>query len=1077
MPCPECGFSNEPGEAFCGGCGVALFNKRSTLEPERRQLTVMFCDLVGSTALAERLDPEDLREVIRAFQDVSTRVIARYEGMVSRFMGDGILVLFGYPRAHEDDAERAVRAGLGIVEAIAELNATPSHQIPEQLAVRVGIATGLVVAGDLIGEGAAEEEAVVGETPNLAARLQSLGQPNEVVIAPSTQRLVGELFEYEDLGSHEIGGLSEPVQIWRVIQQREVASRFEAVHTTELTPFVGREEELDALMCRWQQAKKGKGQVVQLSGEAGIGKSRITQTLCEHIAMEPHIRLRYQCSPYYTSSALYVVIRQLERAARFSREDSPERKLEKLEQLLAQSTTRIEELAPLFAALLSIPTSGRYPPLSMSPQRQKRKTIAAVFDQIHGLTERQPVLVIVEDVQWIDPSSHEVLDLLVKRAQGFRVLVVVTFRPEFVPTRTGQPHVTLLAMNRLNQKQSAAMVHRLMGDKALPPEVAEQIVVRTDGVPLFVEELTKTILDSGLLTEEADRYALNGPLASLAIPATLQDSLTARLDQLAPVKKVAQLAATLGRTFSHELLAAVSPLEENALDDALTQLGQAGLIYRRGLPPDIVYEFKHALVCDAAYESLLRSKRQQLHARIADVLESQFPETLKTRPELLAHHCTAARLAEKAADYWHQAGQRASERSANVEAVSHLEKGLEIVGTLSERLKREEKELTLLITLGAVLITTKGPGAAEVKDVYTRALELCSYLPESPLHFAAFWGQWRISGSEREARELADKLLDLAQRQKDTDLLLQAQHAQWPTLFCLGELVACREHIKAGVALYNPREHRSHASLYGGHDTKVCCQAHDAVVLWLLGFPEQALEHADDATTLARQLHHSASLAHALDYDLMLSQCLREPREVVERAEKAISLSTEQDFPDYLARALVFRGWALAQLGEKERGIADIREGIASQRDTGTREDFPIFLDMLAEACGVIARPAEAKSVLDEALTMADDSNRRHWEAELHRHKGELLLSVSDENDSEAKTCFRKAIDIARLQSAKSLELRAAMSLARLKQRQGRRRKAHDGLAPVYAWFTEGFDTNDLKEAKALLEELCTVQV
>jgi class 3 adenylate cyclase/tetratricopeptide (TPR) repeat protein len=715
--CPSCGFDNEPGEKYCGGCGASLIAKpvtetkpvvskepaareaRATVEPERRQLTVMFCDLVGSTAFSRILDPEETREIIRAFQKTCTDVIGRFDGIVAKYMGDGILAYFGYPVAHEDDAERAVRAGLEIIEAVGILDADLGRRKSITLAIRLGIATGLVVVGDLVGEGAAEEMAVVGETPNLAARLQSIARPNMVVIAAGTRQLLGAGFNCDDLGEHDLKGYHQPVRAWRVVGPSDAESRFEASHAAELTPFIGREHEIGLLVDRWRQAKEGEGQVVLVSGEPGIGKSRISLTVQERIAKEPHVRVRYQCSPYHRNSALHPVIEQLARAAGFRRNDTPEQKLDKLESLLIAGPDGDGQTMALLASLLSVPTDNRCPPLDLSPERQKQETLAALVEQMKRLAERRPLLVVFEDVHWIDPTTLDLLDLVVDHALAAPVLVVVTLRPDFVPTWTGQAHVTLLALNRMNRRQRAVMIEKVAGGKKLPEEVLDRIVTQTDGVPLFVEELTKAVIESGLLTEEEDCYRLIGPLPPLAIPSTLQDSLMARLDQMPSVKEVAQIGAAIGREFSYELLSSVSPLRDSELRDDLTKLVDTELLFRRGSPPNASYIFKHALIRDTAYDSLLRSKRQDLHARIATVLEERFPETALNEPELLGHHFTEAGLAETAVKYWKIAGERALDRSANVEAVSHFTRGLEVLATLpdSAATARTEVELHTMV--------------------------------------------------------------------------------------------------------------------------------------------------------------------------------------------------------------------------------------------------------------------------------------------------------------------------------------------------------------------------------------------
>jgi class 3 adenylate cyclase len=628
---------------------------------ERRQLTVLFCDLVGSTELSARLDPEEMGQVIRAYQDRCAEVIERWGGRVAKYMGDGVLAYFGWPVAHEDEAERAVRAGLGLTAAVPQLEAP----VGAPLAARVGIATGLVMVGELIGEGAAREETVVGETPNLAARLQALAAPGDVVISEATRRLVGGLFALADLGPRRLKGFAEPLVAFRVEGEGRAEGRFEALHGERLTPLVGREHELGILAERWAWAKDGDGQVVLLAGEPGIGKSRLLRALRERLGDAPHVALSHFCSPHHTNSALYPVIDLLERAARLDRAAPPEVQLGRLEAVLARSSDRLDEALPLLAALLGVPTDERYPALSLTPEVQKRRTLQALLDQLAALAAQQPVLALYEDVHWIDPSTLELLGMVIERVRQLPVLVLITFRPEFQPPWTGHAHVTMLAMGRLGRRQGADLVARVTGDKPLPAAIVEQIVARTDGVPLFVEELTKTVLESGLLVDKGIRYELAGPLPPLAIPATLHDSLMARLDRLAPIKEVAQIGAVIGREFSHDLLlAAVASISANQLGDALEQLVSSELVFRRGTPPDATYTFKHALVQDAAYQSLLKSTRQQLHARVAEALEDQFPETANSQPELLAHHFTEAHQFESAIGYWLKAGERAAARSA-----------------------------------------------------------------------------------------------------------------------------------------------------------------------------------------------------------------------------------------------------------------------------------------------------------------------------------------------------------------------------------------------------------------------------
>ncbi|HYP35496.1 MAG TPA: adenylate/guanylate cyclase domain-containing protein, partial [Stellaceae bacterium] len=638
---------------------------------ERRHLTVMICDLVGSTALSARLDPEDLRGVIGAYHTCIAEVIGRYQGIIARYMGDGVLVYFGYPQAHEDDAAQGVRAGLALVDAVANLRT----DFDAALKVRIGIATGTVVVGDLIGEGAAQEEAVVGETPNLAARLQAAAEPGTVVISASTRRVTGGLFEYRDLGPVALKGWTEPTPAWQVVGASEAASRFEAQHTTRLTPLLGRDDEIEVLSRRWRDATQGEGRVVVLTGEPGIGKSHIALAFQERLQAEPHIRLRYYCSAHHTNSALFPFIGQLERAARFERGDAPAEKLAKLEALLMQSGVNAVHSVPILANLLSLPPSERHPLPELSPQKRKEATLAALRGQLEGLSARQPVLVVFEDAHWIDPTSLELLAIMVERLPQLRALLLITARPEFTQPWPGHAHVTMLPLTRLNRRVGSAIIERIAAGKTLPEEVTNQILARTDGVPLFLEELTKTVLEGGLLQERDGHYVLDRPLPALAIPTTLHDSLMARLDRLAPVREVAQIGAVVGREFSYELLSVVAGLPKKKLDEALAQLVESELVFCRGEVPQAIYTFKHVLVRDAAYSGLLKSRRAQLHSAIASAVEQRFPEIIQAEPETLAHHLMEAGVNEKAAGYWLQAGKNAAMRSANLEAIAHLQRG------------------------------------------------------------------------------------------------------------------------------------------------------------------------------------------------------------------------------------------------------------------------------------------------------------------------------------------------------------------------------------------------------------------
>lgn len=1080
-PCPACANVNPAGFKFCGHCGaplpaspVSAGAEEGALVPpkrvgERRQLTALFCDIVDSTGIAERLDPEDLSDLIRRYRLLCAGVVQRFQGYIAQYQGDGLLAYFGYPQAREDSAERAVRAGLEIVELAPSLKAFPQSGEPITLAVRIGIATGLVVASDLRFEGNPEDKMVIGQTLNLAARLQNLAAPNTVVITPRLQRHLGGLFEYEDLGLHTLKGFPQPLRAWRALQPRRAATRFEALHRTGLPPLVNRSDELNALLRGWHSAREGRGRVIVMTGEPGIGKSRLLQALRERIAHEAYLRLLYQCSPYNTNSALYPFISHLEHAAHFNRRDTAEQKLDKLVKLLSRLPDSAPDKVAVVAALLSLPTGDRYPPLLLSPQRRKEKILQTLLDYLTGLAAAQPVLVLFEDIHWIDPTSSEALEALIPAVSRLRALFLVTCRPGPAPPWLTLPHVKQLELGRLESEHCLSLARQISAGGELSDHLLQQILVKTDGVPLFIEELTKTLLCAEPLQR---RLAAARPHETgLAIPSTLQDSLLARLEQWGSAKAVAQAASVIGREFSYEMLAALAPAPEPQLQEGLQQLIDAGLAYCDGAPPQATYAFKHALVRDAAYDSLLRHPRQQLHARIAETLEQRFPDLAERQPELLAQHYSAAGLADKSLDYWIKAGRRACARSANQEAVTHFQTGLEVLHTLADSSWRREQELLLQINLGAALITTAGPGSPEVERAYARALELCSQLPESPLHFAAWWGWWRISGNFQTFRERADKLLSLAESLRDPGLRLQAHHCQWAVLFNLGDHLNCCQHIERGLAIYAQGDYRAQAAFYGGHDPAVCGHGEMALSLWLLGYPERALRHIEQALALARELPEAGSRAHALDIALMLHFYRRDLAAVQSQAAALGRFAEEQGFPDYLAKRRLFQGWATAVAGRPADGVAAVQAGVAALRDIGTKEDFPIFFDMLAEAYGLAGQPDRGLSELEAAFSEAEESGMRHWAAELYRRRGELLALLDPEHADAAAECFHKALVIARQQQARALELRAAVSLARLAL-AGRFPNGYDLLQAVYHRFSEGFDTPDLQEAHDVLQQL-----
>jgi class 3 adenylate cyclase/predicted ATPase len=1031
-------------------------------DAERRQLTVMFCDLVGSTSLSSRLDPEDLREVIAAYHRAVTKVVAGFDGFVAKYMGDGILIYFGYPRAHEDDAERAVRAGLGSIDAVGRLDVRST-----KLQARIGIATGLVVVGDLIGEGSAQEQSVVGETPNLAARLQVLATPASLVIAASTRQQIGELFDLEDIGPQRLAGFSEPQGAWRVLGESAEVSRFEALRSGT-SPLVGRDEEVELLLRRWGHAKAGEGRVVLVSGEPGIGKSRLTAALSQHIGTEPHTRLRYFCSPHHQGSAFHPFVVQLERAAEFARNDTVEARLAKLRALLATGARDDDDIA-LLSELLSLPNSAA--DLNISPQRKREKLFEALLSQLEAEARRRPVLMVFEDAHWIDPTSRELMDLTVDRIRRLAVLLVITFRPEFQPPWGGLSHVTNLALNRLGERDGEALVQQLAGNAGLTPATVAEIVERTDGVPLFVEELTKAVLESAGQGDRIAAVFATTSLAALSVPATLHTSLMARLDRLgAAPKEIAQIGAVLGREFAYELIGQVAQRDEEGLQAALGQLSDAGLLFCRGTAPHASYLFKHALVQDAAYSTLLRGRRQELHARVAAALEEHFADLVERQPELLAHHLAAAGNTGRAVEQWLKAGRHAAGQLAYLEAIAHFERGLSLLHSLPESEIRNSREIELQLALGLCQFPTKG--ADEARSPYMRALELAETSGEPHQRFEALYGLWQsnaVSGRIAAASPLSERLLRLTEREGDDGSRLQAHHSGWATRYWAGDQAKAREHANAGRRLYDPKKHASHRFAYGGHDPGVCAGYCGAQSEWLLGYPETALASIAGSVALAEGIAHPFSLCMALTFSSVLYLNRREPERALRQLETAEALAAEQRLSLIYEPGLL-RGIALLGQGAIDEATARIREGVVNWTRLGRTIFLPYGLAFLAEGLARHGDQMAALAALREGLETARATGEQHWDAELHRLTGTVLLAQNKLDESQA--CHQQAIRTAQDQHAKSLELRAATSLARLWGEQGRRAEASDVLAPVYGWFTQGFDTADLIEAKALLAEL-----
>ncbi len=1036
------------------------------LEAERRQITVMFCDLVGSTALSEQLDPEDLRSLMQSYQKACGSVIERYEGHVAQYLGDGLVTYFGWPKAHEDDAERAIRAGLDIVNVVKTVDASTPLQ------VRVGIATGAVVVGETGAGDASIPTAAIGETPNIAARLQTLADPDQVVVAAGTHRLAGGVFDYVSLGAPALKGVVEPMAVWRVLRQSQAADRFEAQSIGGLTPLIGRRSEFAMLTERWEQAKDGEGQVVLLSGEPGIGKSRIAKALRDELASMPHTRLSYQCSPYYTNSAFYPIITQFERAAGFASDDTGDQKLDKMETTLSAGTGAVANAAPVIANMLSLPVE-RYPPLDLAPQQLKEMTYTALVDQVVGLAASAPVLVIFEDAHWADPTTLEAIAEVITRIEAEEVLLLFSARPEFNPPWPIAGHIAVHSLTRLSRRLGTDMVARVAGGRMLPQEVVDQIIAKTDGVPLFVEELTKTVLETGQLREDGDRYVLDGPLPSLAIPATLQDSLMARLDRLESVKEVAQIGACIGREFSHRLLTAVSPLDDTPLDEALQRLVDSELIFRRGGSQDTVYTFKHALIQDAAYGSLLNSNRQQIHATIAEALLSDFPRIVEVEPELLAHHFSSAALFDAAIPYAIQAGQRTLQRLASQEAIAHFQNGLEYLGTLEELPERAGHELELQNGLALATTMRYGYSAPQTGYAYERAYELARLSADPPEMFHILYGlsiNRMTSDRFLEGLASAKDMLDYAEKGDNLSGKVLANRWYGTMQWFLPDLQPAQLHLERALALYDEAEHKTLIYHYG-HDPKALGLAYLGNVMAARGFADQGRRLVDEAVSYGGQLDFPYGIAHVNFVAAVFFCAINEPENVGRHTAVQARIAEDYDFPFWESLAWSLAGWAHRKQdpkqarNDRERGLEQVRQ---LKMGPGLTFNWVLHADALIEEGDI----KEAERILENARSLADQLGAKFNYAEIIRLQGVCHLHGDNEDAEAAEALLREAMVVAGEQKARLYELRAATSLARLWQSQGKNVQAHDLLAPVYGWFIEGFDTTDLIEAKALLDEL-----
>jgi class 3 adenylate cyclase/predicted ATPase/energy-coupling factor transporter ATP-binding protein EcfA2 len=1039
-------------------------------EAERRQLTVAFCDMVGSTQLAGQLDPEDWRELLQQYQSCVSGVVDLFDGHIAQYLGDGILIYFGFPRAHADDARRAVRACLEIMHAIESLNERLRAERSLRLRIRLGVHTGPVVVGD-VGAGARHEQLALGETPNLAARLEGIAEPGSILISGDTHRLLDQQFHYESLGERQLKGIAEPVPVYRVLADSGIRSRFDLAATGVVLPMIGRQAEMDWLVKYWNKAAVGNGQSVLITGEHGVGKSRLVQALKEYVSAHSGRWGVMRGSPYFHNSPLHPVIDIWREAMGWKSEDSDAIKLEKLESSLSQSYLPLAESVPLFAPLFRLPLPpGKYPKIAMSPERQKRNTMDILTRLVLEFGYRRPFMLVVEDLQLIDPTTAEWLTMMVRRIESARLMLLFTCQPSVTASCIPEKHVSVLRIGRLESGDVKRMVLAVTGGKPLPEEMLAQIIDHTDGIPAAVEEVTRMLLESDLLVEQDDQYCLTGSLETLGIPTTLQDSLMARLDQLATAKPVAQLCATLGRYFDFEILAAMSALDRQSLTRELDRLVRAGVLAQRGEPPDASYNFRHSMLQQAAYQSLLKKTRRGYHGQIADTLHKRFPHT---PAEVIAYHYTEARQPTRAIEYWRKAGLAAIEQSANQEAVAHLAKGLDLVPSVKEDNERTALELNLQINSGPAMIALKGWAAPEVAEIYTRARELCKQLKDSsqaPRVLVGLAAFHIVRADYRTAHEITRELFELARADETGEAAVAAEATLGCILMNLGQPKEAIEHLGKGLIDPLPASHVWMSYHYGQHP-RVFCLAMTGRALWLLGYPDQALESAIQAVELAREISHPLSEAFALEWLGGIHLSRREFEQAHRSAREAMSLSTDQAFPMYRATAMLMRGAIAVHDGRGEDGIEMIKDGLAGIRSTGARANLPYYLSILAESYASLSMTEESLATLDQAVEVIKHTGESWWLAEMHRLRGESL-KLQGKADRAAEVCFEEALMTARQQKARSLELRAALSLGRIWLAQERPVDAKALLDPLIGEFDEGLETGDLAEAVDLLDRL-----
>jgi class 3 adenylate cyclase/tetratricopeptide (TPR) repeat protein len=1006
------GTAKSPESKAASTEALGAFAPSEATGAERRQVTVLFCDMVGSTALSEAVDPELLGALIRRYQDAAAGAIGRYGGFVAKFMGDGVLAYFGFPHAFEDAAERAVRAAIGILAQIGKI-ARPDGAA---LQARVGIATGLVVVGEIIGAGSAQERTIVGETPNLAARLQALAAPNTILISEATQNLLGGLFELESAGAHELKGFARPMPVWRVVREGAIESRFAAIRAGAATPLIGRAHEMGLLLDRWRLARQGEGQVVTLVGEAGIGKSRLIEALQEAVATEPHGVLYWQCSPYHSDNALYPVIHHISRNAGFVSGDSSAARIGKLSALFSQRAAVDPAAVPLLAELLSVPDA---PPVPGSPMPAQRKmaTIGLLADEIVRRGEAKPMVLIVEDAHWSDATTLELLTRIADGIARARLLIVVTARPDFAPPWLTRAQSTFLTLGRLGRTDCADLIAGIAASHGLSRDTVAAIVEKTDGVPLFVEELTKSVVES----------AGEG---GGAVPASLKDSLAARLDRLGEAREIAQVAAVIGRQFSLPLLEAVSPKPGAELEAALAKLVATGIVFPEGGGTEQRFSFKHALLRDAAYESLLMARRREWHERTARVLEEGFPEAAANEPELLAHHFGEAGLNEKACEYRMRAGDRALSRSAYNEAIANFSAGLKAAEALLPSPEAMRHQLDLLLKLGVARGIVHGMQSAAAEEAYRRAAEIAENLGDGNAAYRAKWGLWLNANLGRRtalARDRAQELVRLAQRSGDGDLLLEAYHCRWSTAIFRGEVASAIADGSRGIESYDLARHRHLGIAFGGHDPGVCAHVCSSLALQMAGDRERSKDLQVRGLALAETLDHPNTIAHALYNIAMGHQMARDHEATAYCAQRALTLAEKFGLQAWRASSLLLLAWA-------GTGTAEAARLIDTEIDSATRVGpVPqVYLGLAGEVLLAVGRSADGLAYLDDAIAGIDEPGVGLYLPEIYRLRGECLLAIDRGNKEQARQAFTTAADIGRRQGAILFQRRAEASLKKL---------------------------------------------